>query len=368
VSALRERDATGMGVRLPMQGPACEHGEMMGPLCFLRAPSVRPLFAFVVAAISAGAAGCNAIFGLDELQFPDAATDASTKGWRAVPSGVTTTLAAVWGASATDVWAVGADGTLNALTLHWDGTQWSKVPSPAAASPSQLKGVWGASSTDVWSVGDSGTVLHWDGNAWSQVDVGVTHQLDAVWGASGKDAWMVGNNASMLHWNGVSWTSVSSGVSSTIDIRAIGGIASGDIWAALGTGTSTPDPLIHWNGHAWTSSSTSSSTPLFGLTMLATNDVWAAGGLAGGNGIMLHWDGGSWSSSASASTTAVWCVWGSSTSDVWAVGDAGIIQHWDGHAWSLSPSGTSAQLNGAWGPGNGEVWAVGQNGTILIYR
>jgi hypothetical protein len=44
-------------------------------------------------------------------------------------SGATEDLHAVWGFSATDVYAVGAGGTI----LHYDGAVWSRVPSPTTA-------------------------------------------------------------------------------------------------------------------------------------------------------------------------------------------------------------------------------------------
>lgn len=46
----------------------------------------------------------------------------------------------VWGTSASDVWAVGE------AILHYDGSQWVRVPSPGAQT---LKAVWGSSRTDV---------------------------------------------------------------------------------------------------------------------------------------------------------------------------------------------------------------------------
>lgn len=68
-------------------------------------------------------------------------------------SGTTETLYAVWGSSATDVWAVGARGTI----LRWRGSSWAPVPSGTA---NDLYAVWG-SGGDVWVSGANGTVLKW---------------------------------------------------------------------------------------------------------------------------------------------------------------------------------------------------------------
>ena len=57
--------------------------------------------------------------------------------------------------SATDVWAVGFSETSEieqTLTLHWDGTSWSVVSSPAAG---RLRGIAIVSATDIWALGVS---------------------------------------------------------------------------------------------------------------------------------------------------------------------------------------------------------------------
>src|SRR5687767_6531273 len=67
-------------------------------------------------------------------------------------------LNAVSGTSANDVWAVGVshDGTPPSRTLieHWDGAQWSIVPSPSPDNQlNELRGVAAISATDAWAVG-----------------------------------------------------------------------------------------------------------------------------------------------------------------------------------------------------------------------
>lgn len=101
-------------------------------------------------------------------------------------------LNAVWAASETDAWAVGAKGVVRHYTGHpvtWDVV--SDVPTTA-----DLHAVWGSSPTDVWAVGDAGTVLHYDGKAWSRVKVaglGARRpKLTAVWLASPGHVWIGG--------------------------------------------------------------------------------------------------------------------------------------------------------------------------------
>ena len=80
-----------------------------------------------------------------------------------------------------DAWVVGAQASGNVgqstLTAHWDGTQWTIVPSPNDTSTNALGAVSAISSTDVWAAGcgicgsdaGQGTIIveHWDGSQWT---------------------------------------------------------------------------------------------------------------------------------------------------------------------------------------------------------
>src|ERR1700690_3276681 len=49
--------------------------------------------------------------------------------------------------SASDAWAVGV-GVSGGLTLHWDGTSWTPVPSPSPSSTTELDAVSALSPSD----------------------------------------------------------------------------------------------------------------------------------------------------------------------------------------------------------------------------
>jgi hypothetical protein len=74
--------------------------------------------------------------------------------------------------STNDVWAVGVrGGDVLSLIEHWDGSQWSVVPSPTG----RLSAVTALSKVDAWAVGfttdtESQTLTeHWNGVSWSIV-------------------------------------------------------------------------------------------------------------------------------------------------------------------------------------------------------
>jgi len=118
-------------------------------------------------------------------------------------------MASIHGASANVFWAVGDAGAA------------MRISDPDSATPvirafntqtwSALHAVWAASDTDVWAVGANAIVRHYTGHpvTWDIVtDVPTTEDLNAVWGSSPSDIWAVGNNATVLHYDGQAWTRV----------------------------------------------------------------------------------------------------------------------------------------------------------------
>jgi hypothetical protein len=255
--------------------------------------------------------------------------------WARVPSpspGVSG-LTGISAVSATDIWAVGVGGGTSegtTLVLHWNGSTWTRVPSPTP--PGQiiaLNAVSAVSATDVWAVGRDLTktlVLHWDGTAWTQMpspDPGVhDNSLNGVSMTSATDGWAVGyadNSLAqdltlVLHWDGTAWTQVPSpsfGVpNGGTDLTAVSALTGSDAWASgefstNGGGEGTV--LLRWDGTSWTRVPAPSPSPggptggsfLSGVDMVATADVWSAGGtFVGGTPkertMLLHWNGTAW--------------------------------------------------------------------------
>jgi hypothetical protein len=239
--------------------------------------------------------------------------------WSVVPSpnqpGVVNYLTGVAVVSANDVWAVGNYSGSLTLIEHWDGKRWSIIPSPNPSSRpyNYLYGVTALSSNNVWAVGSYGPsglppqtlVEHWNGTNWSVVpspnQVGsyyaVYNELDAVRAVSANDIWAVGtygNESLTEHWDGSSWSIVSSpNVQSQQNfLKGVAPVASNDVWAVgyaqyvvtIGeTEYDYPDTLImHWNGANWSiiPSPNPSTTPyniLYGVGVVSASDIWAVG-------------------------------------------------------------------------------------------
>jgi hypothetical protein len=129
------------------------------------------------------------------------------------------------------MWVSGTYGyTGQTLTEHWDGTQWSIVPTPGINAPDNFLSALSAVSTnDVWAVGSSfnhgqtSTLLeHWDGTQWSIIpgsNLGTSDNgLLGVVAISSNNVWAVGlygngnpdSQTLIEQWNGMQWNTISS--------------------------------------------------------------------------------------------------------------------------------------------------------------
>jgi hypothetical protein len=150
--------------------------------------------------------------------------------------------------------AVNNNNVLQTLVEHWNGTLWSVVPSPnVGLNNNSLFSVTTVSANDVWAVGistsnsnnDQTLIQHWDGTQWSVVpspNVGSqTNDLFEVAAASANDIWTVGRyinneNVSLTliqHWDGSKWSVVPSpnvGPGNNI-LQGLTMISANDVWA-----------------------------------------------------------------------------------------------------------------------------------------
>ena len=145
--------------------------------------------------------------------------------WKQVPSpsGFLSGVAA----TSASAWAVGYTSRVKTLVVRWNGTAWKQVPSPSPSSGGLadfLFGVAATSASSAWAVGDISCgcgpgislILHWNGTAWTRVPSptpGGGTILRGVAATSATDAWAVGYSGSgigptktlILRWNGKTW-------------------------------------------------------------------------------------------------------------------------------------------------------------------
>jgi len=133
------------------------------------------------------------------------------------PSGIAG-LYDVFMLSPTDGWAVGNATLGQATIVHWDGTQWRRVPGPATGTAGFLRSIHMVSPTDGWAIGQvdmvsapDGTtgprslIVHWDGLTWDVVATPplpptMSVALQSVFMVNALDGWMVSNQGLILHY------------------------------------------------------------------------------------------------------------------------------------------------------------------------
>ena len=284
-----------------------------------------------------------------------------------------------------DIWAVGGSNS-QPLAVHFDGKNWSAVPTPTINHVATFAGVAAVASNDVWAVGyqsvgsskDEPLIERWDGTSWSVVsspNLSNGGALLAVTAISANNVWAVGlfddlSGALVEHWDGTRWSVASSPAFARIQVVAgISADAGNDIWAVTNSPT-----VLHFDGTNWSQVHTSNEPrygfiSLKGITALSPTDVWAVGEgkFCSGcrpAGLTWDWDGTSFKrfTNQSFGLQAVSAI---SASSIWAVGFD--IEHWNGTSWtsvSGMPNGVSG-LDGVSTLSDGTVVIVSSSGAIL---
>jgi hypothetical protein len=315
--------------------------------------------------------------------------------------------------SRTDAWAVGHTagfvGDFSTLIKHWDGSSWTRMPSPnpGGLGDNILRAVSAVSPQDAWAVGfyskgpsDRTLTVHWDGSSWRTIPSpspgGRKHHsyLTGVTAISARDAWAVGyfgerSRSIILHWDGVRWSTVESPNPGTVSNELLGVSATSptDAWA-VGSwgGRDVKTLLLHWDGASWTKvpgvPTGKDFAAMNGVSARSASDVWAVGYYDDFHQKTLieHWDGSSWGRVSSPNPGAGNLLYGVdaiSATDVWAVGGYGdsrtrtLTQHWDGKRWTTVASPTprmGGNLKAVSASSATDAWALGDRRVGQSYR
>lgn len=169
--------------------------------------------------------------------------------WSVPNAGIGADFLGIWGASPTDVWAVGgtdrSGGPGSGVIAHNTGGGWT---STGGANWGPLWGIFGFAANDIWAVGDFATFLHYDGTGWTQLPAPRPGIYRDVHGSSPSEIWAAGNDFDTgitLRWN--TTTGLWEDVPFPFDVvlYAIQVVGPGDVYAAGGGG------IYHFDGLAW---------------------------------------------------------------------------------------------------------------------
>jgi hypothetical protein len=330
----------------------------------------------------------------------------------------------VWSAGDGVVWAVGwTDPQLTAAPgtiLRWDGTAWAI----AFKSDSRLNAVWGSSATDIWAGGDGG-LYHGTGSSsaaltWTKVR---SEPIASIWGSSANDVWAVGAtktyqyffDGKVLHFHGPStdggdgWEidPISSRPSS---FRKVWGTSATDVW--IGAAELPPCGADYCSvtrafalrrrpdgdgGFTWSEdgmpdfvgpvagTGIHDGSQFSGGGSIGTDTVWMTGstppttygppvydvlftGKAKNDGSDNYtWSSGTFGTCTGSDCDGIWfsrAVWGKTPNDVYLAGDFGQLRHWDGTSFSLVETTIekiplTTSFFGMWGSSSTDLWIVG---------
>ncbi|MDQ3928281.1 MAG: hypothetical protein M3328_03935, partial [Chloroflexota bacterium] len=314
------------------------------------------------------------------------------------------------GYTTTNASSINTPDGVRTLIQHWNGVNWSIVPSPnQGPSRNNLWSILPLSEDNAWAVGsgnssnfDQAFIVHWDGQTWSQSQLPSLNTYESylrdIYAFTPDDIWAMGvyydgpslysvARTLLYHWDGTEWSKVSvPGMGPAYHYpEGFTAISEDDMWIVGYSGSGYPNyatSTMHWNGTAWqvvpSPNGGSPNNTLLGVSGVASDDVWAVGGYFGADGqdhnFAIHWDGRSWSTvdvpNIGAGHNSLEEVFAVGPDDVWAVGLFAatpgapyqtLVTHWDGVAWSIVPSerpGTESRLYDIAVEGD-TVWASG---------
>lgn len=187
------------------------------------------------------------------------------------------TLNGTWETSP-GTYAVGQNGRLFYTSETGIAGSWGTLTSNTNET---LYAVWGATSSDVYAVGARGAIVH-NPNAgpgvtgpWNNQSFGFS-TLRAIWGSSPDDIYVVGEApAVILHTTdrGMTWTQATL-PASAIGLYGIAGTSANDIYVVGATG----GLAFHSTGNnVWTTEQLPTTKDLFGISIAPSGDIYAVG-------------------------------------------------------------------------------------------
>lgn len=338
---------------LPPQ-PACEAGTW----CRVDLPMTSPV-------------SLNGIWGSGPDDVWIVGSPASTLHWNGAKlsfAAIETrqALSGIWGSGKDDVWAFATNRAVwhtrgyDSDDAGWSRSSDSTDAASAYGSPTAISAMWGASASDVWAVGPSITqgglslpsVLHCDGwrdgiPSWETStttfgdDAGAITPIsfNAICGGTSSGIWIVGEGGKTRYtsgWNGdhASWTPINSLTSRSLYAVFCG--PDGVVWAAGEGGTVSRFTRALGGDYTAEAVTTPTSSSLRALWGASAEDVWAVGDA----GTLLHWDGKEWkiaSAQLGGVSDDLFAIWGANQNDLWIAGHDVLFHKSDGPSPGVSP-------------------------------
>jgi hypothetical protein len=373
----------------------------------------RPLAALGSPVLVAGI-----VLSATTAQHVDAGRNAPASAIASARQSAERQLTSVSAVSPRQAWAVGSvyrDHVTRTLILHWNGSTWTRVPSPnPTPNYDGFTAVSAISAGEGWAVGytyrQGPLVAHWTAGHWTRVAVTGMDQwdtLNSVSTESATDAWAVGyryvSGSSTVpiiwHWDGVSWNKAASpnGHMPDTELTKVSATSATNAWAVGTTSNPNVNPygdnyparafVLHWNGTTWSRVSVPSPRPfrthIRAVSASSARNAWAIGAYYGKkqHQLLLRWNGTSWSQVPGPKLSALWLlrdITAVAKRDAWATGEwyphggsarKTLTLHWNGIRWTKVASPSPPPDPRPWSidaDAADDAWVVGWHGLRVL--
>ncbi len=228
--------------------------------------------------------------------------------WRTVPLpglGQNAALEAIACPGATDCWAVGGSSAAGpAVIVHWTGSAWQLVSSPALKG-GQLNGISCASPSACWATGGtqshSGTTTNvleeWNGSRWNLASTVADGLRPGEFSCPAAGHCLVlglrNGVAAAATYSGGGWAAaLAPRGAGAAAIPSLLGCASPAMCVAAFPGS---HPVTEaWNGRSWTPVAASLPAYPSGLSCSGSSGCWLLGMTSGSRPLALRWQDGAW--------------------------------------------------------------------------
>lgn len=202
-----------------------------------------------------------------------------------------------------ECWAVGAVSSGELILRNASGITWTRLTASGTLPDTPLNSVFCLTVSDCWSVGNpsSGEVtLHWDGTSWSRIGPSAAPDvaLNSVFCLTVSDCWSVGNTSGgevTIRWNGRSWGRVGpSALAPNVVLNDVFCLTTADCFASGASGVILRFDGVNWDTTYDTGSQTWNEVKMWS----ATNGI-----IVGSGGAARRFDGSSWDLVVTTPTT-----------------------------------------------------------------
>jgi len=223
-----------------------------------------------------------AVSGLGEYVLHyDGTTWSVAKQW--APGGIPLQLTGVTAFSPTNVWVFGGPGGDPGLgTWHLHGTTWTQVTGPGGG----ITTASALSPRNIWAVGASSapqrTIVHYNGTRWHKVATPALSglQFNGIVALSATNIWlsaMKGSKPELVHYNGQEWQPIT--VPWSLSVGHLASDGRGGVWVTGDKLANNGAYALHYSGAgAWSRHLLGAQALVSSFALIpGTTSVWAAG-------------------------------------------------------------------------------------------